>query len=125
YCGYCLERSHADHGWKSNGKIQTKHGERIIGQRVIQANEKVGRKMSQQMEDIKKSATDQSLKWVGKAVKRIDGPEKVTGEQKYMTDYHYPDMVWGKVLRSKYPFAKIRSIDTSKAEAHPDVVCVL
>ncbi|RST71257.1 xanthine dehydrogenase family protein molybdopterin-binding subunit [Siminovitchia acidinfaciens] len=81
--------------------------------------------MSQQMEDVQKFGTGEGLKWVGKAVKRIDGPEKVTGEQKYMTDYHYPDMVWGKVLRAKYPFAKIRSIDTSKAEAHPDVVCVL
>ncbi|HBZ10574.1 MAG TPA: oxidoreductase [Bacillus bacterium] len=77
------------------------------------------------MEEVKKSNTDEELKWVGKKVKRIDGPEKVTGEQKYMTDYHYPDMVWGKVLRSKYPYAKIRSIDTSEAEAYPDVVCVL
>lgn len=81
--------------------------------------------MSQQIEEVKKSNTDEELKWVGKKVKRIDGPEKVTGEQKYMTDYHYLDMVWGKVLRSKYPYAKIRSIDTSEAEAHPDVVCVL
>jgi len=71
-----------------------------------------------------KTLADQ-LKWVGKPVKRIDGPQKVTGEQMYMTDYHYPNMVWGKVLRSQYPFAKIKSIDTSMAEAHPEVVCVL
>jgi len=78
-----------------------------------------------QIKGLKKSGTDEMLKWVGKPVNRIDGPEKVTGEQKYMTDYHYPDMTFGKVLRSKYPFAKIKSIDTSNAKAHPEVICVL
>ncbi|WP_430784573.1 xanthine dehydrogenase family protein molybdopterin-binding subunit [Virgibacillus flavescens] len=73
----------------------------------------------------KQAEAVQSHKWVGKSVKRIDGPEKVTGEQKYKTDYHYPNMVWGRVLRSEYPHAKIRGIKTTKAEAHPDVVCVL
>ncbi|WP_245998280.1 xanthine dehydrogenase family protein molybdopterin-binding subunit [Siminovitchia terrae] len=81
--------------------------------------------MRRQIKGLKKSGTDEMLKWVGKPVNRIDGPEKVTGEQKYMTDYHYPDMTFGKVLRSKYPFAKIKSIDTSNAKAHPEVICVL
>lgn len=66
----------------------------------------------------------QSLNWVGKRVRRIDG-EKVTGELKYMTDYHFENMVWGKVLRSKYAHAKIKSIDTAKAMLLPGVVCVL
>lgn len=65
------------------------------------------------------------LRWVGKRVKRIDGPEKVTGELKYMTDYQFDDMVWGKVLRSPYPHAKIKAIDTRKAKALPGVVAVL
>lgn len=68
---------------------------------------------------------NKELQWVGKSVKRIDGPAKVTGEQMYMTDYNYDNMVWGKVLRAKYPYAKIKSINTTKAEAHPGVVCVL
>ena len=63
--------------------------------------------------------------WVGKRVKRIDGPEKVTGELKYMTDLHFDDMVWGKVLRSPYPHARIKQIDTSLAESVPGVVAVL
>ncbi|WP_313800312.1 molybdopterin cofactor-binding domain-containing protein [Cytobacillus sp.] len=67
----------------------------------------------------------QSLNWVGKRVKRIDGPEKVTGELKYMTDYHFENMAWGKVLRAKYPFAKIHSIHTEKARQLPGVICVL
>ncbi|MBY6052749.1 molybdopterin cofactor-binding domain-containing protein [Cytobacillus firmus] len=66
-----------------------------------------------------------NTKWVGKRVKRIDGPEKVTGELKYMTDYHFDNMVWGKVLRSEYPHAKINSIDIEAAKNLPGVICVL
>lgn len=66
-----------------------------------------------------------NTKWVGKRVKRIDGPEKVTGELKYMTDYHFDNMVWGKVLRSEYPHAKINSIDIDAAKNLPGVICVL
>ncbi|RXT05765.1 xanthine dehydrogenase family protein molybdopterin-binding subunit [Ammoniphilus sp. CFH 90114] len=64
-------------------------------------------------------------KWVGKRVQRKDGPEKVTGSLRYMTDYNYPNMVWGRVLRPKYPFARIKRIDTTRAKAYPGVVCVL
>ncbi|MFK9092772.1 xanthine dehydrogenase family protein molybdopterin-binding subunit [Bacillus salipaludis] len=67
----------------------------------------------------------EALRWVGKRVKRIDGPEKVTGELKYMTDYQFDNMLWGKVLRAKYPHAKIKSINTKKAEQLSGVVTVL
>lgn len=77
------------------------------------------------MSKISLGIQQEKLEWVGKRVKRIDGPQKVTGEQMYKTDYSYPNMVWGKVLRSKYPFAKIKSIDISKAKEHPEVICVL
>jgi xanthine dehydrogenase D subunit len=66
-----------------------------------------------------------NTKWVGKRVNRIDGPEKVTGELKYMTDYQFDNMVWGKVLRSEYPHAKINSIDIEAAKNLPGVICVL
>lgn len=65
------------------------------------------------------------FKYVGKRVPRIDGPEKVTGELKYMTDHHYENMLWGKVLRSPYPYARIRSINTEEAKRLPGVVSVL
>lgn len=71
------------------------------------------------------SHTDQEMKWIGKRVNRIDGPEKVTGELKYMTDMQFENMVWGKVLRSNYPHAKIKAINTEKAQQLPGVVCVL
>ncbi len=71
------------------------------------------------------SANPESLKWVGKRVKRIDAPEKVTGELKYMTDYQFENMVWGKVLRAQYPHAKINKIDIEEAQKLPGVICVL
>ncbi|MED4206406.1 xanthine dehydrogenase family protein molybdopterin-binding subunit [Neobacillus mesonae] len=66
-----------------------------------------------------------NFNWIGKPVKRIDGAPKVTGELKYMTDIHYDEMLWGKVLRAKYPYAKIKGINTSKAEALDGVAAVL
>lgn len=81
--------------------------------------------MNKQTEEMQNSVSRDELKWVGKSVKRIDGPSKVTGEEKYKTDLKFPDMVWGKVLRASYPYAKIRSIDISKAREHPEVICVL
>ncbi|WP_066288315.1 xanthine dehydrogenase family protein molybdopterin-binding subunit [Bacillus sp. FJAT-29937] len=77
------------------------------------------------MKQINEQNSSQELNWIGKRVKRIDGPEKVTGELKYMTDYHFDNMVWGKVLRAKYPHARIKSIQIEKAEQLPGVVCVL
>lgn len=56
---------------------------------------------------------------------RPDGPPKVTGELKYLTDLTLPDMLYGKVLRSIYPHARLLSIDISEAEAMEGVYAVL
>ena len=53
---------------------------------------------------------------VGRPVTREDGPDKVSGSHIYPADVILPGMIWGKVLRSPYPHAKILSIDTSRAE---------
>ncbi len=52
---------------------------------------------------------------VGKRVQRIEGFDKVTGDSQYIADIYLPGMLVGKVLRSPYPHARIRHIDTSKA----------
>lgn len=67
----------------------------------------------------------QSLKYVGHSVARVDGVEKVTGKAKFVGDLHVPGMLYGKILRSPYPHARIRSIDASAAEALPGVIAVL
>jgi CO/xanthine dehydrogenase Mo-binding subunit len=65
------------------------------------------------------------LKYVGHSVPRVDGIEKVTGKAKFLGDLMVPGMLYGKILRSSYPHARILSIDTSKAEALPGVAAVL
>ncbi len=62
---------------------------------------------------------------VGKSIHRVDGSLKATGEAKFTVDIALPGMLYGKILRSPYPHAKILSIDTSKAEALPGVKAVI
>ncbi|MCL5961118.1 MAG: hypothetical protein M1358_17730, partial [Chloroflexi bacterium] len=52
---------------------------------------------------------------VGQSVKRLDSFEKVTGKAKYVMDMKLPAMLYGKILRSPYPHAKITSIDSAQA----------
>jgi 4-hydroxybenzoyl-CoA reductase alpha subunit len=53
---------------------------------------------------------------IGKRFHRIDGTEKVTGNAKYTPDLVLPNMLYGKILRSIHPHAKILNIDTTRAE---------
>ncbi|MDO5755595.1 MAG: selenium-dependent xanthine dehydrogenase [Tissierellia bacterium] len=62
---------------------------------------------------------------VGSRIPRIDVKEKVLGTGLYGDDMEFDDMVYGSAVRSKYPRAKILSIDTSKAEALEGVIGVL
>jgi len=52
---------------------------------------------------------------------RHDGTDKVTGRAKYGGDTAASDLLYAKILRSPHAHAKILSIDTSKAAAHPGV----
>ncbi len=56
---------------------------------------------------------------------RPDGLSKVTGSLKYLTDLSFPNMLYGKVLRSPFPHARIVSINTEKAEKLPGVKAVI
>lgn len=56
---------------------------------------------------------------------RPDGVPKVTGAARYGADYAPPGMIFGKVLRSPHPHARILSIDTTKARALPGVLAVV
>jgi len=62
---------------------------------------------------------------VGTRPLRPDGVDKVTGRAKFGADLHVANMLIGKVLRSPHAHARIRSIDTSKAEALPGVKAVI
>src|SRR5262245_22934000 len=62
---------------------------------------------------------------VGKPITRVDVNEKVTGEAIYGYDLVLPNMLYGKALFSTRPHAKIKRIDTRKAESHPGVYAVV
>jgi CO/xanthine dehydrogenase Mo-binding subunit/aerobic-type carbon monoxide dehydrogenase small subunit (CoxS/CutS family) len=55
--------------------------------------------------------------FIGKSVRRVDTPGKVSGRLKYAADMTMPGMLHVQVLRSPHPHARIVSIDTSAAEA--------
>ncbi len=55
----------------------------------------------------------------------IDAKEKVTGTAKYLDDMEFPNLLYGKILRSPHPHARILHIDTSKAEAVPGVKAII
>ena len=55
----------------------------------------------------------------------MDGLEKVTGRAEFVADVSLPGMLWGAVLRSPYPHARIRKLDTSRACRLPGVRAVV
>jgi len=62
---------------------------------------------------------------IGKPIGQIEGIAKVTGHARYAADYTMPGMLWGAVLRSPYPHARIVSIDTTAVRRAPGVLAVL
>jgi xanthine dehydrogenase YagR molybdenum-binding subunit len=58
-------------------------------------------------------------------VERLDGPDKVTGRAKYTYDINRPGMIYGKMVRSPYPHARIVSIDIADAQKAPGVKAAL
>src|SRR5438034_24187 len=65
------------------------------------------------------------FKWVGTRPIRPDGVPKVTGRAMYAADYTMAGAIIGKILRSPHAHARIRSINTSKAEKLPGVKAVI
>jgi 4-hydroxybenzoyl-CoA reductase subunit alpha len=62
---------------------------------------------------------------IGKPTAMVDAAEKTTGAGKYTDDLSLPGMLVGKILHSPYPHARIRRIDTSRAERLDGVVAVV
>jgi xanthine dehydrogenase YagR molybdenum-binding subunit len=66
---------------------------------------------------------DRSL--IGKSIKRLDGPAKTQGSAKYAYDIARPGLLYGRLLGSPHPHARIKAIDLSAAEKLPGVRAVL
>jgi 4-hydroxybenzoyl-CoA reductase subunit alpha len=62
---------------------------------------------------------------IGKPTAMIDAAAKTTGAGKYTDDLRVPGMLIGKILHSPYPHARIRRIETSRAEKCEGVIAVV
>ncbi len=62
--------------------------------------------------------------YVGTPVKRVEDPKFITGKGSYLDDIKLPGMTYAAILHSPHAHARIKSIDTSKAEAMPGVLAV-
>ena len=62
---------------------------------------------------------------IGRALPRIDSDGKVKGAIKYVADAGKPGQLWGRVLRSPLPHARIVSVDTEEARKVAGVRAVL
>ncbi len=62
---------------------------------------------------------------IGKPTAMVDAAEKTTGRGKYTDDLSVPGMLVGKILHSPYPHARLKGIDSSRAEALDGVVAVV
>ena len=62
---------------------------------------------------------------MGQRLPRVDGLERVTGDASYGADVSLPGMLFGRILRSPHPHARIRRIDYTKALELPGVVAVV
>ncbi|MBW2599718.1 MAG: xanthine dehydrogenase family protein molybdopterin-binding subunit [Deltaproteobacteria bacterium] len=64
-------------------------------------------------------------RFIGKSTPRKDARDIVTGKLKFINDLTIPNMLYGKVLRSPFPHALIKNIDTAEAMRLPGVEAVL
>ena len=62
---------------------------------------------------------------IGKSIAMVDAARKTTGSGKYTDDLSLPGMLYGKILHSPHPHARIKGIDTSRAERLDGVIAVV
>ncbi len=62
---------------------------------------------------------------VGRRLPKVNAWAHLTGTARYADDVHLPRMLYGRLLRSTQPHARIKRIDTSRALASPGVVAIV
>ncbi len=68
---------------------------------------------------------DDELQVIGRPLPKVDAWAKVAGETKFADDLALPRMLYGRILRSTYPHARILGVDTRDAEQLPGVFAVI
>ena len=64
-------------------------------------------------------------RWIGQPVERIENRGLVTGRTEFIDNINLPGMLHCAILRSPYPHARVRNVDTSRAERAPGVVAAV
>ena len=62
---------------------------------------------------------------IGKRMARVDAYDRVSGSAQFPSDVILPEMLYGAILRSPHPHARVKRIDTSEAEKADGVHAVL
>ena len=62
---------------------------------------------------------------IGRRLPKVNSWAHLTGQARYADDLFLPRMLYGRVLRSTRPHARIRRVDVTRALAHPGVVAVV
>jgi xanthine dehydrogenase YagR molybdenum-binding subunit len=60
-------------------------------------------------------------KYISQSTTRIDAPAKVTGKARYSSDIQAEGWLYGMIFRSKWPAAKILSVNLDKARQMPGI----
>lgn len=94
---------------------------RCTGYKKIEDAIMMAAKIVRNNEDV---PAEESTIRIGESVMRVDGKAKAIGEAKYADDFDFEDMHYGKNVFTKYPRAKVLSIDKSKAEKMPGVIAI-
>lgn len=68
---------------------------------------------------------EQEYSTIGKPLPRVDGADKASGQGKFSVDVSLPGMLHAVFLRSPHPHARIKNLDTSRAERLPGVKAVI
>src|SRR5512136_350292 len=64
-------------------------------------------------------------KYIGEATTRVDAAPKLTGAARYSSDIQANGWLYGMILRSKWPAARILSVNFDKARSLPGVKAVV
>jgi aerobic carbon-monoxide dehydrogenase large subunit len=66
-----------------------------------------------------------AMTYVGKHVPSLTNAKLVAGKGMFVDDISLPRMAYAAILRSPYAHARIRSVDVSRAESLPGVLCAV
>ncbi len=69
--------------------------------------------------------TERNILEIGRATSRVDAYGKVTGGEKYASDYYGDQLLWAGVKRAGIPHGRIKSMELEGARSHAGVRAVL